>query len=157
VQENPTAKTPGFEGISLCGADFSGRDLRLYSLRYAVFREASLKGCKLPMDLEGIDFTRCDLSGFDFRGRNIKEATFGCATLTDCDLSTCINAENVDFSSCIDIDGARLPANKLAFDDHMNEWLGRQKGRGVRLELEHHVMDSRVETSMDCVTTRERR
>jgi hypothetical protein len=144
VQENPTANTPatancshrrGFEGITFSGADLSGRDLGLYSLRYAVFREASLKGCKLPMDLEGVDFAGCDLSGCDFRGRNIKEATFACATLTNCDLSTCINAENVDFSSCIDIDGARLPANKLSFDDHMNEWMGRQKSSGVRLEL----------------------
>jgi hypothetical protein len=125
----------GLEGADLSGADLSGRDLLLCVLRRAVFRGASLKGCKLPMDLEGVDFTNCDLSGCDFRGRNIKEATFVGATLTDCDLSTCINAENVDFSLCTCIDGARLPANKISFDDHMNEWMGRQKGSGVRLEL----------------------
>jgi hypothetical protein len=83
----------------------------------------------------GLGGNRIHWMRFDFRGRNIKEATFVCATLTDCDLSTCINAENVDFSSCTGIDGARLPANKISFDDHMNEWLGRQKGSGVRLEL----------------------
>jgi hypothetical protein len=144
VQENSTANTPattncshrrGFEGIIFSGLDLSGRDLSRLTLKRAVFREASLKGCKLPMDLEGIDFTRCDLSGCDFRGRTIKGATFVGATLTDCDLSTCINAENVDFSSCTGIDGARLPANKISFDDHMNKWMGRQKGSGVRLEL----------------------
>jgi hypothetical protein len=125
----------GLAGADLSGADLSGGGLLLCMLRRAVFSGATFKKCKLPMDLEGIDFTGCDLSGCDFRGRNIKEATFVGATLTDCDLSTCINAEYVDFSSCIGIDGARLPANNIAFEDHMNEWLGRQKGRGVRLEL----------------------
>jgi uncharacterized protein YjbI with pentapeptide repeats len=120
------------EGVDFTGCDLSGCELSQCTLKRAVFRESSLKGCKLPMDLEGVDFAGCDLSGCDFRGRNIKEATFVGATLTDCDLSTCINAEKVNFSSCT---GGRLPANKLAFDDHINKWMGRQKGSGVRLEL----------------------
>jgi hypothetical protein len=123
------------EGVDFTGCDLSGCDLSQFALKHAVFSGATFKGCKLPVDLEGVDFTRCDLNGCDFRGRNIKEATFVGAMLTDCDLSTCINAENVDFSSCTCIDGARLPANKISFVDHMNEWLGRQKGSGVRLEL----------------------
>jgi uncharacterized protein YjbI with pentapeptide repeats len=87
------------------------------------------------MDLEGIDFTGCDLSGSEFRGRNLKGATFAGAILADCDLTTCTNAEAVDFSSCFGIDVARLPANCTTLADRMSEWLGRQKGSGVRLEL----------------------
>jgi hypothetical protein len=33
------------------------------------------------------------------------------------------------------VDGVRPPVNEMNLDDRMSEWLGRQKGSGVRLEL----------------------